>query len=58
MGCINCGKKECSEIADGLVLCKDCEAKEKFHLVKSVETGKMYWKNVDWVVVDEEIMRT
>ena len=43
-------------IADGLYLCPKCEKEERFHLVRSIETGKMYWKNINWAVVDEEIV--
>ncbi len=53
--CINCQNKG-MHIADGLYLCPKCEKEERFHLVRSIETGKMYWKNINWAVVDEEIV--
>jgi len=55
--CLNCNTKEAHHIADGLYLCSKCEKKEKFHLVRCVETKRIYWKNINWCICDEELIQ-
>jgi len=55
--CLNCNNKKAYHIADGLYLCPKCEKEEKFHLVKHVETKEIYWKNINWCICDEELIR-
>lgn len=54
--CLNCKNQGC-HIADGLYLCTKCEKKEKFIMVQHNETKEIYWKNVNWVIVDETILK-
>lgn len=56
--CLNCDSDEAYHIADGLYLCPKCEKEEEFHLVQHVETKEIYWKNVKWAIVDENILKT
>jgi hypothetical protein len=56
--CCNCGKKEACEIADGLILCANCEKKGDWHLVQDVHSKRIRWKDirhqelVDEIIVD------
>lgn len=56
--CLNCHSENACNIADGLDLCPECEAKEKFNLVQNVETKEIYWKNIEWCICDEVIIDT
>ena len=55
--CLNCDNKKANHIADGLYLCPECEEKDKFHLVKNIETKEIYWKNINWCICDEELIK-
>jgi hypothetical protein len=54
--CCNCGKKEACEIADGLILCANCEKKGDWHLVEHFKTKKLRWVDLKHMSMADEVV--